>query len=186
MEKSIQRSLYRMKKLACAVLIGVAICLGGCGKEPLNNQGAVEETRDNIVTSLQWKTQGFAVKDASFVIDMNAPEIYCEIASGEMVLPQDLQKEYSDSVLETWHQNDYYVLLKKKETGKKTYALAKDLGSTGKFEIVELSGIDELGYGRIVCMDVVTRDDIALLYLEKSDDNKTIMAQQPINPVSSP
>ena len=75
MEKSIQKRLYRMKKLACAVLIGVAICLGGCGKEPLNNQGAVEETRDNIITSLQWKTQGFAVKDASFVIDMNAPEI---------------------------------------------------------------------------------------------------------------
>jgi len=172
MERSIQKSLYRMKKLACAVLIGVAICLGGCGKEPLNNQGAVEETRDNIITSLQWKTQGFAVKDASFVIDMNAPEIYGEIASGEMILPQDLQKEYSDSVLETWYQNDYYVLLEKKETGKKTYALAKDLGSTGRFEMVELSGIEELGYGRIVCMDVMTQDDTVLLYVEENDENQ--------------
>lgn len=33
--------------------------------------------------------------------------------------------------------------------------------------MVELPGIEELGYGRIVCMDVVTRDDIALLYVEK-------------------
>lgn len=159
------------------MIIWFTICLSACGNQDSTEASDApydsifpqeSQAQKPIVLDTSWKKNGFILNETSIMSGLEEVSGFSEVAYGEVTLPE-IAFEYDTMVVEEVYFRSFCYSLVYKENGDvKQYVLVKRNLSTGDAEKIGLPMLEGYTTGRIVSVDVVAEDDIALLYVKES------------------
>ena len=122
----------------------------------------------NVVDELsQWKENGFLISDTTFSTDTNSIEEFREVESAKLDFGGNDWLEDCEIIHKIWYQEHQYVLVLYQNTQEKKYTLVKMKPGQTEGECIEIPILDEMRFGYVACIDVISDSHIALLYVEE-------------------
>lgn len=156
-----------------AVVMLLMLALTGCGGTEGQRQesavsGEAGEESSQRVLGTNWKNSGFEIEGTQMPGTPDIETSYTEAACGSVEFSEPEFSYVSRNELSAYLRNARYTVTSYDCGGKKRFFLEKRTGWAENPDILELDLAQEVSkQGEIVCLDVISETDIALLYAEQ-------------------